>query len=69
MVPFPARADPVTPGRHERLARQFLHLAHRDGRASGDWLRRLAREPTVTPWLLLDQLSAIYVHPKPAPRR
>jgi transcriptional regulator with XRE-family HTH domain len=67
-VPFPARADPVTLGRHEQLARQFLQLAHHDGRASGDWLRRLAREPTVNPWLLLDQLSIMHL-PKPAPRR
>ena len=68
-VPFPARADPVTLGRHEQLARQFLQLAHHDGRASGDWLRRLAREPTVNPWLLLDQLSIMHTLPKPAPRR
>jgi transcriptional regulator with XRE-family HTH domain len=35
-----------------------LYLA--DGRedAAGDWLRRLAREPAVSPWLLLDQLAA-----------
>lgn len=69
MVPFPARADPITLGRHEQLARQFLQLALRDGRASGDWLRRLAREPTVNPWLLLDQLSIMQTPPKPAPRR
>jgi transcriptional regulator with XRE-family HTH domain len=69
MVPFPARADPITLGRHEQLARQFLQLAHRDGRASGDWLRRLAREPAVNPWLLLDQLSTMHAHPQQAPRR
>lgn len=69
MVPFPSRADPITLGRHEQLARQFVQLAHQDGRASGDWLRRLAREPTVNPWLLLDQLSTMHAHPRPAPRR
>jgi transcriptional regulator with XRE-family HTH domain len=58
IVPFPARADPVTVARHRQLARQFAQLAHRDQRAAGDWLRRLAREPTANPWLLLDQLAA-----------
>ena len=56
-APFPARCDPITLARHQQLARQFLHLARQDGRATGDWLRRLARDPTVTPWLLLDLLA------------
>ena len=46
-VPFPARADPLMLARHQQLARQFIQLARHDGRAAGDWLRRLAREPTV----------------------
>jgi transcriptional regulator with XRE-family HTH domain len=58
MVPFPARCDPVTLARHQQLARQFIQLAPADTRAAGDWLRRLAREPAVSPWLLLDQLAA-----------
>ena len=61
------RADPLILTRHERLARQFIQLAQTDGRAAGDWLRRLAREPTVNPWLLVDQLATIL--PRPAPRR
>jgi transcriptional regulator with XRE-family HTH domain len=55
-VPFPARPDPRTLARHQHLAHQFTTLAQHDRRAAGDWLRRLARDPTVSPWLLLDQL-------------
>jgi hypothetical protein len=58
-LPFPALPDAVTLGRHERLAGEFSgFLACGDGRAVGDWLRRLAREPAVNPWLLIDQLTA-----------
>ncbi len=57
-VPFPARTDPRTLTRHQHLARQFTQLADQDARAAGDWLRRLARDPTVSPWLLLDTLAA-----------
>jgi transcriptional regulator with XRE-family HTH domain len=58
-VPFPARCDPITLARHQQLARQFIRLGRQDGRATGDWLRRLAREPTVSPWLLIDQLATL----------
>ena len=59
-VPFPARCDPITLDRHQQLARRYIALlASGDGRAAGDWLRRLAREPTVNPWLLIDQLAAL----------
>ena len=68
MVPFPARCDPITLARHEQLARQFVQLASRDGRAAGDWLRRLAREPTVNPWLLIDQLATLHTQPRSSPR-
>jgi transcriptional regulator with XRE-family HTH domain len=57
--PFPARTDPYTLARHQQLARQLIQDTETDGRATGDWLRRLAREPTVNPWLLLDQLATI----------
>ena len=58
--PFPARCDPSTLGRHQQLARQYTALlAGGDRRAAGDWLRRLAREPTVNPWLLIDQLATV----------
>lgn len=56
-VPFPARPDPRTLARHQHLARHYLQLTHQDARTAGDWLRRLARDPTVSPWLLLDQLT------------
>jgi transcriptional regulator with XRE-family HTH domain len=59
-MPFPARCDPITLARHQQLARQFLQLARQDGRGAGDWLRRLARQPGVHPWLLLDQLATLY---------
>jgi len=46
-------------GRHGRLASEFAELVARgDGRAAGDWLRRLARDPGVNPWLLIDQLAS-----------
>ena len=62
-VPFPARADPITLARHQQLARHYAHLARTDARATGDWLRRLAREPAVNPWLLIDQLAALQLRP------
>jgi len=61
-LPFPARTDPITLARHRQFARQYTGLvAAGDGRAVGDWLRRLAREPTVSPWLLIDQLTGLYL--------
>jgi len=67
-VPFPPRCDRITLARHQRLARQLIQLAAQDGRATGDWLRRLARDPTVSPWLLLDHLAPLLLpatHPAP----
>ena len=58
-VPFPARTDQRTLARHQQLARQFIQLAREDTRMTGDWLRRLARDPTVNSWLVLDQLAAL----------
>ena len=58
-VPFPARCNPITLAQHQQLARQFIYFARQDGRATGDWLRRLARQPGVHPWLLLDQLATL----------
>ena len=60
-IPFPARLDPITVGRHQQLACQYAALLScGDERASGDWLRRLAREPTVNPWLLIEQLASLH---------
>jgi hypothetical protein len=59
----------MTLAQHQRLARQFIQLARQDGRAAGDWLRRLAREPGVHPWLLLDQLPTLLRCRRPFPRR
>ena len=58
-APFPPRCDRLTLTRHQRLARQFVQLAAQDGRATGDWLRRLSRDPTISPWLLLDHLAPL----------
>jgi transcriptional regulator with XRE-family HTH domain len=58
-VPFPTRTDPRTLSRHQHLAGQLIDLAHQDRRTAGDWLRRLARDPTANPWLLLDQLAPL----------
>jgi transcriptional regulator with XRE-family HTH domain len=58
-VPFPARPDGATLGRHARLAGELAgYLARGDSRATGNWLRRVAREPGVSPWLLIDQLAS-----------
>jgi transcriptional regulator with XRE-family HTH domain len=63
-APFPARCDPHTVIRHQQLARQYIALlAGGDRRAAGDWLRRLAREPAVNPWLLIDQLTTAPARP------
>ncbi len=63
-APFPVRSDPRTLTQHQQLAWQFIQLGRQDSRATGDWLRRLARDPTVNPWLLLDQLAVMHVHPQ-----
>lgn len=56
---FPAVRDEVTVTRHARLAREFVaHAAGGDTHATGRWLRRIARDASVSPWLLLDQLTA-----------
>ncbi len=67
-MPFPARCDPRTIARHQHLAHQFSQFAQQDGRATGDWLRRLARDPSVNSWLLLDQLATMHTHPRSAHR-
>jgi transcriptional regulator with XRE-family HTH domain len=56
-LPFPARCDSMTLGRHKQLAHQFIQFARHDARAAGEWLRHLARVPDVNPWLLIDQLT------------
>jgi transcriptional regulator with XRE-family HTH domain len=63
-VPFPAQCDPMMLARHQQLARQFSQIIRADTRAAGDWLRRLAREPAISPWLLLDQLAALSTQPR-----
>ena len=66
--PGPARDDAGIRLRTARLRRGLTQttLARHDHRAAGDWLRRLARDPTVSPWLLPGQLAATPPGPPPA---
>jgi transcriptional regulator with XRE-family HTH domain len=55
---FPAIRDDITIARHKDFAEEFIRYVVRgDGYAAGAWLRRIARDPSVSPWLLLDQLA------------
>ena len=55
---FPPARDDLTMARHRDLAGRFIgHVISGDTCAAGAWLRRLARDPGVNPWLLLDQLT------------
>ena len=57
---FPPRGDDIAVARHQELAAQFMSQVSRgDRHAAGAWLRRLARDPGVHPWLLLDQLTLL----------
>ena len=55
---FPPARDDLTMARHRDLAGRFIgHVISGDTYAAGAWLRRMARDPDVNPWLLLDQLT------------
>ena len=55
---FPPARDDLTMARHRDLAGRFIgHVISGDSCAAGAWLRRMARDPDVNPWLLLDQLT------------
>ena len=55
---FPPLSDDIAAARHRELAGQLIeHASRGDTYAAGAWLRRLARDPSVHPWLLLDQLT------------
>jgi transcriptional regulator with XRE-family HTH domain len=57
---FPPLTDDLAVARHRELAAQFISGAScGDMSAAGAWLRRLARDPGVNPWLLLDQLTVL----------
>ena len=53
--PFPPVGDDIAVARHRELAG---YVSRGDTYAAGAWLRRMARDPGVSPWLLLDQLTA-----------
>ena len=67
---FPPVIDDIAVTRHRELARQLIGWVSRsDTCAAGAWLRRLARDPSVNPWLLLDQFTAqAAAWPGPRPR-
>ncbi len=55
---FPPARDDITMARHRDLAGRFIgHVISGDTCAAGAWLRRMARDPDVNPWLLLDRLT------------
>jgi transcriptional regulator with XRE-family HTH domain len=55
---FPPAGDDLTVARHRDLAGRFIgYVISSDTCAAGAWLRRMARDPNVSPWLLLDQLT------------
>lgn len=55
---FPPARDDLIMARHRELAGRFIgHVISGDICAAGAWLRRMARDPAVNPWLLLDQLT------------
>jgi transcriptional regulator with XRE-family HTH domain len=56
---FPPVSDDIAATRHREVAGQLIgHVIQGDMHAAGALLRRLARDPSVNPWLLLDQLTA-----------
>lgn len=55
---FPAIRDDITMARHKAFAEEFMcYVVRGDAYAAGAWLRRIARDHTVSPWLLLDRLA------------
>jgi transcriptional regulator with XRE-family HTH domain len=55
---FPPAGDDIIKARHRELAGRFIgYVTSGDTHAAGAWLRRMARDPDVNPWLLLDQLT------------
>jgi len=56
---FPPVGDDIAVARHRELAGQLIgYVSRGDTYAAGAWLRRMARDPSVSPRLLLDQLTS-----------
>ena len=56
---FPPISDEIAVARHRELAGQLIgYVSHGDTYAAGAWLRRMARDPSASPWLLLDRVTA-----------
>ena len=57
---FPPLRDDIAAARHQELIGQLIgYVSRGDTYAAGVWLHRLARDPNVNPWLLLDQLTPL----------
>ncbi len=55
---FPPVNNDIAAARHRELAGQLMgHVIQGDMHAAGAWLRCMARDSGVNPWLLLDQLT------------
>jgi len=64
---FPPLSDDLAVARHRELAAQFMsQIGRGDTYAAGAWLRRMARDPSVHPWLLLDQLTTAQLSVRPS---
>ncbi len=74
-VPFPAAPDTATVARYNQFARNYLVMAASgDLQAAATWLRRVARDPDINPWLLTEQIGVIVAEshtrrPLPHPAR
>ena len=56
---FPPVSDDIAVARHRELAMRLIgYMRSGDMYAAGAWLRRMARDSSVNPCLLLDQLTA-----------
>jgi transcriptional regulator with XRE-family HTH domain len=54
----PGNCDEIATGRHARLADELIgYMSRGDGYAAGEFLWRMTRDRSVSPWLLLDQLT------------
>jgi transcriptional regulator with XRE-family HTH domain len=55
---FPAVRDDLAVKRHRDFAGELMgYIIRGDGYAAGAWLRRIARDPNVSPWLLPGQIA------------
>jgi transcriptional regulator with XRE-family HTH domain len=65
----PGNCDDIATGRHARLADELTgYMSRGDGYAAGELLKRMTRDRSVNPWLLLDQIAKRQARiPRPTP--